>query len=330
MKHRLQFTAKKLIRMALLLLGGSLVTFLLMCASPLDPLQTNVGQVALGSMSPEQVEQLEAYWGVDTPPAERYIGWLSDVLHGDFGTSLLYRQPVLAIIGQRLAGSVLLLLSAWVISGVLGMVLGVTAGTFRGRWPDRLIRGYCLLISSTPAFWLAILLLLIFAVWLGWFPVGLSVPAGMEAASVTLGDRVYHAALPALTLSITGVANIALHTREKMIDVMESDYILFARARGESTGSVVLRHGLRNVALPGITLQFASISEIIGGSVLVEQVFSYPGLGQAAVTAGLGSDLPLLLGITVITSAIVFAGNLIADLLYGAVDPKIRRRAAGK
>lgn len=330
MKHRLQFTAKKLIRMALLLLGVSLVTFLLMCASPLDPLQTNVGQVALGSMSPEQVEQLEAYWGVDTPPAERYIGWLSDVLHGDFGTSLLYRQPVLAIIGQRLAGSVLLLLSAWVISGVLGMVLGVTAGTFRGRWPDRLIRGYCLLISSTPAFWLAILLLLIFAVWLGWFPVGLSVPAGMEAASVTLGDRVYHAALPALTLSITGVVNIALHTREKMIDVMESDYILFARARGESTGSVVLRHGLRNVALPGITLQFASISEIIGGSVLVEQVFSYPGLGQAAVTAGLGSDLPLLLGITVITSAIVFAGNLIADLLYGAVDPKIRRRAAGK
>ena len=330
MKHRLQFTAKKLIRMALLLLGVSLVTFLLMCASPLDPLQTNVGQVALGSMSPEQVEQLEAYWGVDTPPAERYIGWLSDVLHGDFGTSLLYRQPVLAIIGQRLAGSVLLLLSAWVISGVLGMVLGVTAGTFRGRWPDRLIRGYCLLISSTPAFWLAILLLLIFAVWLGWFPVGLSVPAGMEAASVTLGDRVYHAALPALTLSITGVANIALHTREKMIDVMESDYILFARARGESTGSVVLRHGLRNVALPGITLQFASISEIIGGSVLVEQVFSYPGLGQAAVTAGLGSDLPLLLGITVITSAIVFAGNLIADLLYGAVDPKISRRAAGK
>lgn len=330
MKHRLQFTAKKLIRMALLLLGVSLVTFLLMCASPLDPLQTNVGQVALGSMSPEQVEQLGAYWGVDTPPAERYIGWLSDVLHGDFGTSLLYRQPVLAIIGQRLAGSVLLLLSAWVISGVLGMVLGVTAGTFRGRWPDRLIRGYCLLISSTPAFWLAILLLLIFAVWLGWFPVGLSVPAGMEAASVTLGDRVYHAALPALTLSITGVVNIALHTREKMIDVMESDYILFARARGESTGSVVLRHGLRNVALPGITLQFASISEIIGGSVLVEQVFSYPGLGQAAVTAGLGSDLPLLLGITVITSAIVFAGNLIADLLYGAVDPKIRRRAAGK
>ena len=183
-------------------------------------------------------------------------------------------------------------------------------------------------IDFMPAFWLAILLLLVFSVWLGWFPVGLSVPAGMDAAAVTLADRLRHAVLPALTLSITGVANIALHTREKMADVMESDYVMFARARGESERSVILRHGLRNVALPAITLQFASISEIIGGSVLVEQVFSYPGLGQAAVTAGLGSDLPLLLGITVITSAIVFGGNLIADLLYGAVDPKIRRRAA--
>lgn len=314
--------------MALLLLGVSIVTFLLMSASPLDPLQTNLGQAALGSMSPEQIANLEAYWGVDTPPLSRYLGWLLDALRGDLGVSLLYRQPVLAVIGERLAGSVLVLLAAWVISGVLGLMLGVLAGAFRGRWPDRVIRGYCLLISGTPAFWLAILLLLIFSVWLGWLPVGLSVPAGMEAAAVTFTDRLRHAVLPALTLSITGVANIALHTREKMIGVMSSDYVLFARARGESERSIVLRHGLRNVLLPAITLQFASVSEIIGGSVLVEQVFSYPGLGQAAVTAGLGSDLPLLLGITVVTAAIVFIGNLIADLLYGAADPRIRKGAA--
>lgn len=313
--------------MALLLLGVSIVTFLLMSASPLDPLQTNVGQAALGSMSPEQIAKLEAYWGVDTSPLSRYIGWLLDALRGDLGVSLLYRQPVLTVIGERLAGSVLVLLAAWVISGVLGLTLGILAGAFRGRWPDRVIRGYCLLISGTPAFWLAILLLLIFSVWLGWLPVGLSVPAGMEAAAVTFTDRLWHAVLPALTLSITGVANIALHTREKMIGVMSSDYVLFARARGESERSIVLRHGLRNVLLPAITLQFASVSEIIGGSVLVEQVFSYPGLGQAAVTAGLGSDLPLLLGITVVTAVIVFIGNLIADLLYGAADPRIRKGA---
>lgn len=328
MKHRLKFAGKKLIRMLLLLLGVSLLTFLLMWSSPLDPLQTNVGQTALGSMTQEQIAELEAYWGVDMLPAQRYLGWLSGVLHGDFGTSLLYRQPVLTVIGERLANSVGLMAAAWIFSGVLGLVLGMLAGAYRNRWPDRVIRGYCLLISSTPAFWLAILLLMIFAVELGWLPVGLAVPMGLQADSVTFIDRLRHGILPVLTLSMTGVANIALHTREKLIEVLSSDYILFAKARGESQTSILLRHGLRNVSLPAMTLQFVSISEIIGGSVLVEQVFSYPGLGQAAVTAGLGSDLPLLLGITVITAAIVFAGNLAADLLYGVIDPKIRRRAA--
>ena len=328
MKHRLAFAGRKLIRMALLLLGVSLAAFLLMAASPLDPLQTNVGQAALGTMSQEQIQQLEDYWGVNTPLPERYLGWLASALQGDFGASLLYRQPVLEVIGTRLASSLGLLLFAWVLSGVLGLTLGVLAGALRDRWPDRLIRGVCLLLTSTPAFWLALLVLMVFSLGLGWFPTGLSVPIGVEAAQVTALDRLRHAVLPALTLSVTGIPSIALHTRAKLAEVMESDYVLYARARGESLAAIVLRHGLRNVALPALTLQFASVSEIIGGSVLVEQVFSYPGLGQAAVTAGLGSDLPLLLGITVITAAIVFGGNLIADLLYGVVDPKIRRGAA--
>lgn len=330
MKASLLFVGKKLFRAGLLLVGVSLVTFLLLCASPLDPLQTNVGQVALGSMSQEQIAQLEAYWGVGQPPAERYLGWLGSVLHGDFGISLLYRQPVISVIGGRLQNSLWLLVFAWVVSGLLGLALGMTAGAFRGRWPDKLIRGYCFVVSSTPAFWLALLLLMVFSVWLGWLPIGLSVPIGMEESSVTLADNLRHAILPALTLSITGVSNIALHTREKLVDVLGSDAVLFARARGENGRSIVLRHGLRNVALPALTLQFASISEIIGGSVLVEQVFSYPGLGQAAVAAGLGSDMPLLLGISVITSALVFAGNLLADLLYGVIDPRIRKGALSK
>ena len=326
MLHRLQFTAKKLVRMALLLLGVSLTAFLLMDASPLDPLQTNIGQAALGTMSPEQIARLEEYWGINTPAAERYVGWLGSALRGDFGVSLLYRRPVLAVVGQRLGNSLWLLLFAWVLSGGLGLALGLAAGANRGRWPDRLIRGYCLVISSTPTFWLALLLLMVFSVWLGWLPIGLSVPIGADAASVTLTARLRHALLPGLTLSVTGVANIALHTREKVADVLDSDYVLFARARGE--GHILRRHVLRNVALPALTLQFASIGEIIGGSVLVEQVFSYPGLGQAAVAAGLGGDLPLLLGITVVTAALVFGGSLAADLLYGVIDPRIRRGAA--
>lgn len=325
LKKYVKVTCKNLIRMALLLIAVSIATFALVAVSPIDPLQANVGQAALGSMSQEQQEKLRSYWGVDTPPLERYLNWAKDAVRGDLGSSLLYRQPVTDVIAVKLSNSLFLLVLAWVISGILGFVLGVIAGVFRGRLPDKIIKGYSLLIASTPAFWLALLLLLVFAVWLKVLPIGLSVPIGVEAAGVTLADRVRHAILPALTLSITGISNIALHTREKMIDVMESDYVLFARARGESVGSIVWHHGLRNVLLPAMTLQFASISEIIGGSVLVEQVFSYPGLGQAAVAAGTGSDVPLLMGITLITAAMVFLGNFIANLLYTIVDPRIRK-----
>lgn len=328
MRHRLNFAAGKLARMALLLLGVSLTAFLLLSASPLDPLQTNLGQSALNALSPEQIAKLQEYWGVNTPLPQRYLSWLLDFLRGNWGTSLLYRQPVAQVIAQRLAGSLGVLLFAWVLSGVLGFALGSVAGAFRGRWPDRLVQGGCFVLSGTPSFWLAILLLMLFSVRLGWLPIGLSVPIGTELAQAGALDRLHHAVLPALTLSLTGIPHIALHTREKMLDVLESDYVLFARARGESPRTIVLRHGLRNAALPGLTLQFASIGEIIGGSVLVEQVFSYPGLGQAAVTAGLGGDLPLLLGVTVVTAALVYAGSLTADLLYGVIDPKIRRGAA--
>lgn len=325
MKKTLIFTGKNLIRVILLLFTVSVLTFTLVSISPIDPLQANVGQTALGSMSQEQIAKLESYWGVDQPPVERYINWLTDFIKGDMGISLLYRQPVTTVIGVKLANSLFLMGLAWLISGVLGFIMGVISGMNQGKLVDKAIKGYSLVIASTPSFWLALLLLLIFGVWLKVLPIGLSVPIGVEASGVTFLDRVQHAILPALTLSITGVSNIALHTREKTIEIMESDYVLFARARGESKGSILKNHVLRNVLLPAMTLQFASISEIIGGSVLVEQVFSYPGLGQAAVTAGLGSDVPLLMGITLVTAAIVFGGNLIANLLYGVVDPRIRR-----
>ena len=324
MKGYLIFAAKSFLRMLLLLLAVSAVTFALVSASPIDPLQQNVGQAALGTMSQEQREKLETYWGMDTPPVERYLNWLGAFLKGDMGTSLLYRRPVWEVIGEKLANSLLLMAVSWLLSGLLGLLLGIVAGAFAGKWPDRLINGYSLLISSTPVFWMALLLLLVFAVWLKLFPIGLSVPIGMEASSVTWADRLYHAVLPAVALSVTGTANITLHTRQKMLEVLSSDYMLYARARGESRWTAIRRHGLRNILLPAMTLQFASVSEIIGGSVMVEQVFSYPGLGQAAVTAGLGSDVPLLMGIVIATAGIVFLGNWIADLLYRAVDPRMR------
>lgn len=327
MKHNLLIrkTGRKFIRMLLLLITVSIVTFTLVSMSPIDPLQANVGQAALGAMSQEQKAKLEEYWGVNVPPVRRYLNWAGGFVRGDMGISLLYRQPVSQVIGVKLSNSLFLMVFAWLISGILGLVLGILAGVFRGTWADRIIKGYSLLISSTPVFWLALLLLLVFAVWLKVLPIGLSVPIGVESAGVTFLDRLRHAILPAVTLSITGVAGVTLHTREKMIDVMESDYMLFARARGGEHLEHGKKHGLRNILLPAMTLQFASVSEIIGGSVLVEQVFSYPGLGQAAVTAGTGSDVPLLLGITIVTAAIVFFGNFIADILYGVIDPRMRK-----
>lgn len=329
MKKVIGYIGKNFIRMVILLIAVSIATFALVSASPIDPLQANVGQAALGSMSEEQKQKLEDYWGVNTPPVERYLNWAKDALRGDMGESLLYRQPVTRVIGVKLASSLFLMVIAWILSGVFGFLLGILAGAFRGRLVDKAVKGYCLLIASTPVFWLALLLLLVFGVWLKVLPIGLSVPIGVEASGVTFLDRVIHAILPAVTLSITGVANVALHTREKMIDVMESEYVLFARARGEKIWSIIRRHGIRNILLPAMTLQFASISEIIGGSVLVEQVFSYPGLGQAAVTAGTGSDVPLLMGITLITAAIVFLGNFVANGLYGIIDPRMRRGGQG-
>lgn len=319
------YMGKQSIRMLLLVIAVSIVTFALMKASPIDPLQANVGQAALGAMSPEQVEKLKEYWGVNAHPVKQYLAWAKDFLSGDMGISLLYHQPVSAVIGVKLGNSLLLMMIAWIVSGLLGMILGVAAGMNRGRRIDKAIKGYCLLISSTPTFWLALLLLMIFSVWLKVLPIGLSVPIGVESSGVTFLDRVRHGILPALTLSITGISNITLHTREKMIDIMESDYVLFARARGERGWNLFWHHGFRNVLLPAMTLQFSSVSEIFGGSVLVEQVFSYPGLGQAAVTAGLGSDMPLLMAITIISALFVFGGNLIANLLYGVIDPRIRR-----
>ena len=323
------YAGKNLLRIFLLLLAVSILTFALVSASPIDPLQANVGQAALGSMSEEQKEKLRSYWGVDEPPVQRYLNWLNAFIKGDAGISLLYRQPVAKVIAVKLGNSLFLMGLAWLVSGLVGFFLGVIAGVFQGRLPDKLIKGYSLVIASTPSFWLALLLLIIFGVWLKILPIGLSVPIGVEASGVTFLDRVRHAVLPAVTLSITGISSITLHTREKMIDIMESDYILFAKARGEKTGSTILQHGIRNVLLPAMTLQFASVSEIIGGSVLVEQVFSYPGLGQAAVAAGTGSDVPLLMGITLATAAIVFLGNFAANVLYGVIDPRIRKGGAG-
>lgn len=275
-------------------------------------------------VSPEQRQQIAEYWGLNQPMMQQFFHWTSAALHGDLGTSMIFRRPVADIISERFFSSLALMTVAWVLSGVIGFTLGVVAAMKKNTWIDRCITWYSYTLAATPTFWMGLLLLIVFAVWLQWFPIGMGVPAGILADDVTLADRMKHLILPALTLSIVGVAPIALHTRQKFMDILSSDYVLFARAKGERGLVLFWRHGLRNVALPAITLQFTAFSELFGGAVLAEQVFSYPGLGQATVEAGLRGDVPLLLGLVIFSALFVFTGNLLADLLYRVIDPRMR------
>lgn len=318
-----------LIKLVLVLLAVSFISFALISTSPVDPVAAYVGQQGKDNLDQIELQRLQDYFGLNKPFTERYFNWLGGLFRGEMGVSLIYKQPVEQVIGAKITSSLFLMLTAWVLSGLLGFLLGVLAGVFRDSWLDKLIKGYSLMLASAPTFWLAMLILIIFSVWLKLFPIGLSVPIGVLTENVTFADRIQHLILPAVTLSVIGIANITLHTREKMIEIMGQDYILYAKSRGDSLRAIVKHHGLRNVLLPAITLQFASFSEIIGGSVLVEQVFSYPGLGQAAVSAGLRGDAPLLLGIVMVTAIMVFLGNMTANILYGVVDPRIRRGAHG-
>lgn len=314
---------RQLLKLILLLACVSSVTFVLMSNSPIDPIQAYIGADML-QVGEEQRAAIAEHWGLNDPPLQRFAAWLSSIIRGDLGTSMIYRQPVIDVIQEKFMSSISLLLMAWLLSGFIGFTAGVAAAMKRGTLLDRLIQWYCYALSSTPTFWAGLLLLLLFTVWLPIFPVGLGTPAGVTADQVTWLDRAYHMILPAITLSLTGISSIALHTREKLIEVLSSDYILFARAKGEEGMQLVWRHGLRNILLPAITLQFASFSELFGGAVLIEQVFSYPGLGQATVEASTRGDVPLLMGIVLFSALFVFVGNSIAEWMYRIVDPRIK------
>ncbi len=318
----LKFLGKKIVRFIILLIFVILLSFILIDMSPINPVKTYIAN--LGAVSPEKIAILESYWGVNEPITSKMFNWLTNMIHLDFGTSLIYRAPVLEVIEQKFVASLVLMLTSWVFSGVIGFLLGVIAGFKKDTIIDKAIKVYCYILQSAPTFWIALLFLMVFSVYLGWFPTGLGVPVGTLSENVSFWDWLHRLILPMITLSVVGIASITLFTRDKLIDVMNSDYFLFAKARGESGWNLILRHGVRNILLPAITLQFLGFSELFGGAVLVEQIFTYPGIGQAAVAAGLRSDVPLLLGIVIFSAIFVYCGNLIADVLYNFVDPRIR------
>ncbi|KZX13299.1 glutathione transport system permease protein GsiC [Methanobrevibacter oralis] len=316
-----KFLGFKLIRFIILIMALILISFLLIDMSPINPVKAYISNFVA---SPEQIATFEAYWGVNEPITTKFANWIGNIIQGNLGTSLIYRIPVIDVIKEKFIASLALMLVSWTLSGLMGFILGVIAGFKKDTIIDKAIKVYCYILQSAPTFWIALLVLMVFSIYLGWFPSGLGVPIGAVSNDVTFWDWLHRLILPAFTLSIVGVAQITLYTRDKLIGVMSSDYFLFAKARGEKSWSLIKRHGIRNILLPAITLQFLSFSELFGGAVLVEQIFTYPGIGQAAVSAGLKSDVPLLLGIVLFSAIFVYVGNLIADLIYNFVDPRIR------
>ena len=265
---------------------------------------------------------------MNNPPAERFLTWAKNTLHGDFGTSIAYKKPVINVIGERFKYSLLLMITAWVLSGILGFLFGMLSGIYKGSLFDKLTKVFCITLQSAPTFWIGLLILSFFSIHLGWFPIGFAAPIGKAAGDITIWDRLYHLILPAITLSILSIGKITLYTRQKVIEILDCDFILMAKARGETTFQIIKRHVIRNICLPAITEQFSSFSELFGGMALAETVFSYPGLGSATTAAGVKGDVPLLLGIAIFSAIFVFVGNMTANILYSVLDPRVREEVS--
>ncbi|WP_206516092.1 ABC transporter permease [Nocardioides pantholopis] len=315
------------LRLLSLLVAVAIGSFALMAASPIDPVEAYVGAdaAALGS---EQRAQIEERWGLDEPPVERFVTWAGNVLGGDLGTSQVYGVPVTEVIAERLPASLALMGLAWLFSGLLGFGLGLLAGARHGRPVDRVLTWWAYTLASSPTFWVGLVLLYVFSVSLQWTPVCCAAPIGTLSGEASLLDQLHHLLLPALTVSVVGISPVLLHTREATVSILASDHVAFARAQGERLPGLVLHRVARNAAGPALMLQFASVGELFGGSVLAEQVFTYPGLGEATTTAALRQDVPLLLGVALVTALFVFVGNALGTLAHRAAVPLARQEVA--
>lgn len=314
---------KQIIYFICLLLFVTFISFLLMDISPIDPVSAFARSKGVG-ITPEIRQKLIEKWGLDLPFLQRYWIWLSHLVRGDLGVSNIYGRPVIEIIKRGFKSSILLMSFAWLIQGIFGIFLGIVAGANKGSLKDKSIKLYAIILASTPQFWVGILMIIIFSIKLGLFPAAMGSPIGVLEKDISFVERIHHMLLPGITLALVGISSIALHTRQKVIDVMNSDYVLYAYSRGIKKRKILNSYGLKNMILPGLTIQFTYFSELFSGAVLAENVFNYPGLGTFTVEAGLRGDVPLLLGLVLFSMIFVYVGNRLCDLMYLILDPRLR------
>ena len=312
----------KLIQFIILILVVSFVSFWLLDKSPIDPIVSYSRSRNIG-LTDEQKEKLIQQWDLNVPLFQRYLLWIKNILSGNMGLSHIYNRPVLKIIQEGFFSSSLLLGMAWIFQGLFGFILGVLAGLHHRGKLDKVITRYAIVVSSTPTFWVAILMIMIFSLTLKWFPFGFGTPIGLEQSQVTMVERLYHAFLPSVTLAFIGTGNIVLHTRKKVIEVLDEDFVIYQKSRGLNKFEIIQKRAFRNILFPVITIQFSNFSELFSGAILAERAFNYQGLGNYSVEAGLRGDIPLLLGIVFFSAIFVFVGNQLADLMYLWIDYRI-------
>ena len=300
----------RLLALVPVLFGVSLLVFSLTAISLGDPARAAMGQRG----DPEVVKQIRAEYALDRPLWVQYTSWMARLLQGNLGRSYHQQRPVSEIIGERFAATLRLALAATLIAVVLGLGAGALAALRPGSWLDQLLMAAAVLGISTPVFWLGLMLSLLFAVWLGWLPVS----GYGEGALANL-------VLPAFTLGALHTGTIARMTRSSLLEVIRQEYIQTARAKGLGELRVLSKHALRNALIPVVTVIGIGLADLLVGAPLTETVFAWPGLGRMLVAAVGQRDLPVVMGAVLVFAVIYVAGNLLVDLAYLVIDPRVRR-----
>ena len=294
----------------------SVVTFVLIHAAPGGP-----AILLQGDMSQQQIQERMADLGLNDPLPIQYARWLGNLLQGQMGRSLSQGVPVGTLIVERLPATLLLSGAALLLTLAIGLPLGVLSAVKRNGVVDVLVTGFAFFGMSVPVFWLGILLILLFSVQLGLLP-----SAGMYSLDqpFSIGDRLRYLAMPTIVLATANMAQITRYTSSSVLAVLAEDYVRTAHAKGLSSRVVLTRHALRAALIPVITIVGVMLPRLVTGAAITEAIFAWPGMGRLAVDAAVQRDYPLVMGITLMVSAVVIASNLVVDLIYGWADPRIR------
>ncbi len=316
-----RFIVRRLLLAVPTLFGITVLSFAVMHLAPGDPVALYVGEA--NDTGPADIAALREAYALDQPLPLQYTAWLGHIARGDLGRSLLYKRPVAEMIAMALPNTLQLSLLALAVSLAVGIPLGLLAARYRGTPVDHAIRVLGATGHAVPAFWLGLLFILVFSVQLRLFPVGGMLTTG--AGSWDLGDRLRHLVGPVLVLAMAGIANYSRYVRTETLDALRQDFIRTARAKGLSEHSVLYAHALRNALLPIVTALGAVLAHLVSGSIVVEQVFAWPGMGRMSFDAARAKDYPVVMAVVLIVSALLILSFLVRDVAYGLVDPRVRR-----